>query len=262
LTSHNKSIRTLLIDADILVYKAAFSAEENIQWDEETWTTTANIEKGRDSLDQLVSDMCISLGTSQVIMCMTAPNNWRKDILPSYKEQRKATRKPVLIKPLMQYIRDTYVTYERPTLEADDVLGILATAQVITGEKVVCSIDKDLLQIPGQHWNIDKKALTVVTEEAGIRLHLRQTLTGDPVDNYTGLPGCGPVKADKILSDLPDVPSMWAAIVAAYEKKGLTEDDALVQARVARICQARDYDFKNKAVRLWTPSSPPLKEVA
>jgi DNA polymerase-1 len=42
-------------------------------------------------------------------------------------------------------------------------------------------------------------------------------------------------------------------VVAAFESKGLTEEDALVQARVARICRASDYDFKTKEVKLWNP---------
>ena len=39
----------------------------------------------------------------------------------------------------------------------------------------------------------------------------------------------------------------------AFEKKGLTEDDALLQARVARILRASDYDFKKKEPIMWTP---------
>jgi DNA polymerase-1 len=42
-------------------------------------------------------------------------------------------------------------------------------------------------------------------------------------------------------------------VVALYARYGLTEDDALVQARVARICRASDYDFKDRKVIHWTP---------
>ena len=42
--------------------------------------------------------------------------------------------------------------------------------------------------------------------------------------------------------------------MAAFEKKGLTESDALVQARVARILRASDYDFAAKKPILWSVS--------
>ena len=37
--------------------------------------------------------------------------------------------------------------------------------------------------------------------------------------------------------------------------KDLTEDDALVNARLARILTADDYDFKNKQPKLWSPAA-------
>ena len=36
---------------------------------------------------------------------------------------------------------------------------------------------------------------------------------------------------------------------------GLTEEDALVNARLARILTADDYDFEKKEPKLWTPST-------
>jgi len=46
---------------------------------------------------------------------------------------------------------------------------------------------------------------------------------------------------------------MWSAVVDAYESKGLTEEDAVMQARMARILRAEDWDFGKKAPRLWCP---------
>jgi DNA polymerase-1 len=107
-------------------------------------------------------------------------------------------------------------------------------------------------------------SLFTVTESAGNHWHMMQTLAGDVTDGYTGIPGIGPKKAEKILDPFVktygvgeiidfDVVSAWHAIVAAYEKAGLTADDDLATARIARICRASDWNFKTKEVRLWTP---------
>ena len=41
--------------------------------------------------------------------------------------------------------------------------------------------------------------------------------------------------------------------VAMYESKGLKEEDALVQARVARILRTEEYDILTGEVKLWEP---------
>ncbi|UZT50317.1 exonuclease [Enterobacter phage 03_vB_Eclo_IJM] len=43
-------------------------------------------------------------------------------------------------------------------------------------------------------------------------------------------------------------------MVTLAAKAGMTEQELLVQAQVARICRASDYDPKSKEVILWTPS--------
>ena len=80
-----------------------------------------------------------------------------------------------------------------------------------------------------------------------------QSLTGDAVDGYTGLPTCGPKTAEKILDGCKTSMEMWAAVVWAYEKKGLSEFVATTQARVARICRRDDFNFNTGKVILWTP---------
>ena len=78
-------------------------------------------------------------------------------------------------------------------------------------------------------------------------------LTGDATDGYKGLPGCGPKGAIKVLGEPPtgdysDIASAWEWVVGAYARKGLTEDDAIVQARVARILTE-----PKGATEWWTP---------
>lgn len=250
--------RTLLVDGDIVVYRAAFGAEEVHQFTEDQWASSANLDAAKDALNGLIDGLAEDVKADNIIVALTPfpdNDNWRKALYPNYKAPRKKTRKPILHRPLREYVKETRKVFERPTLEADDVLGILLTSdKIIPGMKVCASIDKDLLQVPGRHINITSRKKSVVTEDEGNMRHWMQTLTGDVIDNYPGCPGIGPKKAVDIITGTPDdTTTVWQRIVAAFEKKGLTEDDALVQCRIARICRSADYDFSTKSVRLWTP---------
>jgi DNA polymerase-1 len=146
-----------------------------------------------------------------------------------------------------------YDTFQRPYLEADDVMGILSTSNIIKGKKIIVSEDKDMKTIPGWLFNPRKdaeEANLISAEEADYWFYY-QTLVGDSTDNYKGCPGIGPVKAEKILME----ESSWDAVLYTYLCKGLTEQDAITQARVARICRASDYDFTHKQPIPWRPKN-------
>jgi len=134
-------------------------------------------------------------------------------------------------------------------LEADDVLGILATSgnRFIEGEKVIVSEDKDLKTIPCKLWK-SGELLNITKEEADYN-HLFQTLTGDTTDGYSGLRGVGEVKAKTILN----VPT-WSSVENAFIKAGYTKEDALTQARLARILRFEDYDFEYDTPKMWLPN--------
>jgi DNA polymerase-1 len=168
----------------------------------------------------------------------------------------------------------------RPRLEGDDILGILATWQKVRGEKVIVSIDKDMKTIPGLYCRDLDAGIVEVSEEEADNWHLIQTLAGDQTDGYPGCPGIGMDRAAKaILEPTILVPyeheltrgprkgeieiryreeptdDKWQAVVTRYAAAGLSEEVALMNARVARILRASDYDFKNKRPILWTPTA-------
>jgi DNA polymerase-1 len=146
-----------------------------------------------------------------------------------------------------------YKVLRHEGIEADDVMGILATKPGNEGRTIIVSDDKDMRSIPGKLWRENgdpEREVIEITEAEADRYHLYQTLVGDQSDNYPGCPGIGPKKAEGVLKG--DNP--WAAIVAAYTKAGLTEEDALVQARVARILRWSDWCHETKQPKLWSPS--------
>jgi DNA polymerase-1 len=252
-------MRTLLIDGDTLIYEAAAATEYETQWDEWLWTLHGDLGAAIAHLDGSVAEITDKLKPDRIIFALSDETRWRPSVMPTYKNKRTKTRKPVTYRPLREYCHETMNVFQRPSLEGDDVLGIFAThPKLVEGERIVVSIDKDMNTIPGLHLNYAKargaddweQHVRVITAEMADRYHLYQTLTGDSTDGYPGCPGVGPVKAEKILMEN----ATWAAVVQAYKAAGLSQAVALQNARVARICRHTDYDFKNKEVILWKPT--------
>jgi DNA polymerase-1 len=131
------------------------------------------------------------------------------------------------------------------TLEADDAMGIYATAHP---GNIIVSPDKDMRQIPGKLYNLE--TTQDITAEEGAKWHYIQTLAGDQTDGYSGVPGIG-VKRAETLFDKEGY--SWDTVVKAFTDKGLTVDDALLNARLARILTLDDYDTERQEPILWTP---------
>jgi DNA polymerase-1 len=260
---------TLLIDADILVFKVASACQGVTNWGDGQYSTTADLNEAKALFRQKVAALKEGCDADKVVLALKGEGNFRRRILPTYKANRANLIPPMLRQPLMDWLMTHPQVVSRPGLEGDDVLGILATRRsarlpMPSDDCLIWSIDKDLKQIPGNHWTHD--GVEVVTEDQADYQHMFQTLTGDATDNYKGLPGCGPVKAKRILDlelfnlgcdGIPMSAAWWRHIVHAFTKAGLSEADALVQARVARILRASDYDFTERKPILWqSPSSP------
>ena len=265
-------MRTMLLDADIPVFQFAAKAQtENPSWDVygEMNIEVLDIEEVIPELDKHIQYLMNRCQADEVIVCLSEPSrekNWRREVLPTYKDTRKATISPVLRQPLTDYLAEAYVSYLKPTLEGDDVLGILATnPKLIKGDKVIVSEDKDMRTIPSRATDIGTNLMFNPAKDSipywnpewlADYYWLYQTLIGDSTDGYSGLPKCGPAAAIKAL-DIPKPTStvdvLWPKVVAEYEKKELTEEDALVQARVARILRTEDFNYRTKRARLWTP---------
>ena len=103
-------------------------------------------------------------------------------------------------------------------------------------------------QIPGKLY--DFKETVEITPDEGARWHLIQTMAGDNTDGYSGVPGIGVKKADKIFNEKGYT---WKAVVETFLEKEMTEEDALVNARLARILTTNDYDHDKREPILWNP---------
>ena len=258
--------RTIIIDGDVVVYKVAEAVADSFEVtteedDEFVYRNIGWCNKyaAQDTLDEMIDRIKKECkGTDVVIALSDMKGNFRKQLNPNYKGNRKNI-KPILYEYLRKVLDERYTVYERPLLEADDVIGILATSEkIIKGDKVVWSLDKDFKTIPCKFHRAKpngKDESKVITKEEADWWFMYQTLIGDRVDGYEGCKGVGDKTARKLLGEVGEktLDEMWKIVVNTYEKAGLTEEEALLNARMARILRVGDYEFKTKGVKLWKP---------
>ena len=237
----------LLIDCDYIVYKCCASAETEIDFGDDVILVTSLFSEAMKCVERELKKVKDAFPFyDDIILFFTSPNNFWKKILPEYKGHRNR-KKPCGFKRVIQELKNNYKVIVKDTLEADDARGIYATKH--TGN-IIVSPDKDMRQISGKLYDFNE---TVdITPEEGARWHLIQTMSGDNTDGYSGVPGIGIKRAEQIFKLKGYT---WKAVVETFEEKGMTEEDALTNARLARILTTTDYDHEKKEPILWTPTS-------
>lgn len=251
-----KKQRTLLIDGDIVLYQQAYSNEHHINWGNDVETELTFPQKAASGTVDYIKWIQSLLHASDVLVMVTGGLNFRKDLNPDYKSNRKA-EKPKLLSYTIDALNTAFNVISEPRLEADDLLGIYSTDKtLVKGERIIVSIDKDMRSIPcllfnPMHYN---RGVIKVSPQDAERWFYTQCMIGDPIDGYHGVPKIGKVKAEKLLSvaEAEGVP-FWNVVYGTYIAAGLTMEDALRNARMAYILKSGDYDFKRKEVKLWQP---------
>mgnify|MGYP006115749157 FL=1 len=116
---------------------------------------------------------------------VTKGTNFRHDLatIKEYKAGRSA--KPFYHAEMVEYMDTYWDAICLPNLEADDLVGMWHTQ-----DSTCVGIDKDLLTVPGLHYNYKKKKYLEVTELDALRYFYTQLLEGDGADNIKGLPAC------------------------------------------------------------------------
>ena len=237
----------LLIDADFIVYKACAAAESEINFGDDVILVTSNFSDAYGATKRELTKLENKFGSlSTLILFFSDSVNFRKKILPEYKGHRNR-KKPCGYKRVINALKKEYKVIIKPGLEADDSMGIYATKYP---GNIIASPDKDMRQIPGQLYNFDETF--TITPEEGAKWHLIQTCAGDQTDGYGGISGIGVKRAVSLFEEKGYA---WKTVVNAFFEKGHTEEEALVNARLAKILTAKDYDFKKKRPILWSPTT-------
>jgi DNA polymerase-1 len=257
--------RTLLVDADLLSYRSSAATQKAYKWDGVTASVAADFEAAKRYAEDELSRLIDRLQPDDLIVCLSDDiTSFRKERIDrTYKSARNAVERPVYLYDLKDWLRSEYIVEERPTLEADDVMGILATDPSRTDERIIVSSDKDMMTIPGAlyrpHLQVDAQGRFLkqprvldISELEAIRFHFWQTIVGDTTDGYPGAPRVGklsPFAQDVLEAETEE--DAWEEVLMAFASVGLDEDAAVRQARLARILHFQDYDGQHPI--MWLP---------
>ena len=202
-----------LLDSDLIAYRISFACKDESE-------THAKY-----SLNNYVSDILVRGVDKAYPDCfvdkwhlyLTGRSNYRFDIAKTavYKGNRLAPE-PQHLPALRKHLVDEWGAVIVEGIEADDAVATHAT-WLGYNNSVIASVDKDLDQIPGWHYNFVKDIAYHITPEEGSYRFYKQILTGDSADNIIGLKGIGPVKADKILDECDTEVKLYNACVQAYD---------------------------------------------
>lgn len=197
-----------LVDGDTPIFATALVSED----------VSEALAKSR--LDVSMSKLLDNTKCSEYVIFVSGGNNFRKEIVSSYKANRTQAS-PQHREALRQHLITQWGAVECDGYEADDACGIYQTEKT-----VIVAIDKDLLQVPGKHysWPIIKKGVVVrearwldIDEETGFRNFFTQALTGDTSDNIKGVTGLGKVKAARALEHCHTEEEMYDVVASLYD---------------------------------------------
>lgn len=207
-----------LIDGDLVAYRCAASCQKQ-------GVVVEDFDIAQARADNLLHNILAAVEATECIIYLSGGENFRKTICPSYKANRDDVERPAYLEPLREYLVVKWGAKITDGIEADDALGIAQTAgnhylreldgegnQIIGHTTVICSLDKDLRQVPGHHysWEIlgtsssgkqwKKEAQQLyVSEQEGLFNFYWQIVMGDASDNVPGYDGKMRQKVPKFL---------------------------------------------------------------
>lgn len=199
-----------LVDCDPICYRIAFACANE------------TVKQAMRSIDSYVSSLLISADREDAFydsfkfyLSDSTANNFRTPLAVTapYKGNRTA-EKPAHLEALRQFMIREWKAVVSDGQEADDAVAIDSTNNP---DALIISVDKDLDQLPGWHFNYVKNKHYYISNDEGLLNFYTQILTGDNIDNIIGIKGVGIIRARKILDGCSSEQEMFDACVDAYE---------------------------------------------
>jgi 5'-3' exonuclease len=202
-----------LIDMDLVAYRCSAASENDVESD------------AHRKCDSLMNQLLDETGATGFRGFLSGEDNFRYKIDPLYKANRKEQKEPRYRQSCKEYLCSDWEAKWAVGHEADDALAMAQADGTI-----IVSLDKDLLQVPGKHyqWRIEggpadrrwvKEATWWdITTLEGLRNFYISSLVGDTSDNIIGVSGIGKVKARKLLSDCSTENEMFDTCRQSYNE--------------------------------------------
>jgi 5'-3' exonuclease len=175
------SEKTAIIDADSISFIA--------HWDSDNKTFNKPLEDILKSVDQIISNILINTKADKYIGLLgLTSSELRKKVYADYKSNRKDREPLEFIKNIREHMLNVWQFYPLYGVESDDVACSL---NLVIPNSFICSVDKDLLNLEGTHWNYKKNEWVTTSKDEANSYFWRSMVTGDSVDNIKGLEGKG-----------------------------------------------------------------------
>lgn len=197
-----------LLDGDIIAYRAAASCEPT-KTKEFLEDRAVALFRAEDTVRRILHET----GADQYKVFIGGSENFRHQIYPEYKANRKDVKRPDWLQDVREYLVMEHKAVICDGIEADDAMGIEQCAEhyrvgtedddrpgyLYDVDTIICSIDKDLLQVPGHHYNFVKQERIFVDQLVGLKHFYQQLIQGDASDNIPGYDGKMRPKIPKFL---------------------------------------------------------------
>lgn len=233
--------RVALIDGDILRYRIGFACEKD-----------GVAEPLENCLHSVKLQLDSILGNTECYkyeVYLTGKNNFREEIAVTRKYKgNRPNRKPIHYDSITDYLTEVWNAKTIDGWEADDELSI---RQGELEESVICTLDKDLDMVVGDHYNFVHDSSYYIDYISGMRLFFKQMITGDTTDNIPGLPRKGK-KAAEVLDEFDSDKKMYEQVKEMYLSLGMNEHYFDEQAQL--LWMLRDRQEK------WTDVKKNLEE--
>lgn len=231
-----------LIDADLVAYRSSASCEPNKNKAEREDLEFA-VARARDMMERILH----ATNPISFKAYLTGSDNFRYGICSNYKANRKDMVRPQWLQPVREYLVQEWGANVCDSIEADDAIGIDSSIE----ECIICSIDKDLLQLSGHHYNFVKELFTFVSPREALANFYTQLLLGDRSDNIQGFDGKMRTSIPKFLQPYVDAIrsctseyEMYQVVHDIYE---LGDEDLIKNGRLLYILRKHD--------DMWNPPS-------
>lgn len=278
----------LVVDGDWLIMNALTASQFDEDWGDGIWTVSCDHNKAWEIMENNLYQFQTrkkAWSKAPMVLFFSSRPNYRTELAGDYKGNRAGTRKPAGYWDFEERVKEAYTCIQEPNLEADDSMGILASNPKPYGFKkaVIISVDKDFKTIPNcDFFHLTDGQIHQQTNETADYNWRYQTIIGDRTDGYSGIPSFGETTAIEFLDEpyvmrqrertfksgkrkgetviewyrdeKPEDYTVWDCMVTLAAYKDMTEDDLILQARLARILRAGDYGIETGEIKLWEPT--------